>query len=78
MPIRASNIAYNELLHVVIVGNVEYLKSKSTQMTDRKRERRQRETRTTERERKKEEDRGRERCRKKERKRKRKIRKTDR
>ena len=30
MPIRASNIAYNELLHVVIVGNVEYLKSKSS------------------------------------------------
>ena len=26
MPIRASNIAYNELLHVVIVGNVDYLK----------------------------------------------------
>ena len=29
MPIRASNIAYNELLHVVIVGNLEYLKSES-------------------------------------------------
>ena len=28
MPIRASNIAYNELLHVVIVGNVDYLKCK--------------------------------------------------
>jgi hypothetical protein len=29
MPIRASNIAYNELLHVVIVGNVDYLKCES-------------------------------------------------
>lgn len=29
MPLRASNIHYNELLQVVIVGNVDYLKSKS-------------------------------------------------
>ncbi len=28
MPLRASNIHYNDLLHVVIVGNAEYLKSK--------------------------------------------------
>jgi potassium large conductance calcium-activated channel subfamily M alpha protein 1 len=28
MPIRASNIHYNDLLHVVIVGNGDYLKSK--------------------------------------------------
>ena len=29
MPIRASNIHYNDLLHVVILGDAEYLKSKS-------------------------------------------------
>ena len=28
MPIRASNIHYKDLIHVVIVGNVDYLKSK--------------------------------------------------
>ena len=28
MPIRASNIDYKDLIHVVIVGNVDYLKSK--------------------------------------------------
>jgi potassium large conductance calcium-activated channel subfamily M alpha protein 1 len=27
MPIRASNISYKDLLHVVIVGDAEYLKS---------------------------------------------------
>ena len=29
MPIRASNIHYNDLLHVVILGDAEYLKSKT-------------------------------------------------
>ena len=28
MPIRASNIHYNDLLHVVIIGDADYLKSK--------------------------------------------------
>ena len=28
MPIRASNIHYKDLIHVVIVGNVDYLKSR--------------------------------------------------
>ena len=28
MPMRASNIHYNDLLHVVIIGDVNYLKSK--------------------------------------------------
>ena len=26
MPIRASNIHFNDLVHVVIIGNIEYLK----------------------------------------------------
>lgn len=30
MPLRASNIEYGRLLHVVILGNAEYLKSKIT------------------------------------------------
>ena len=31
MPIRASNIHYNDLLHVVIIGDADYLKSKFIQ-----------------------------------------------
>ena len=32
MPIRASNIHYNDLLHVVIIGDADYLKSKLVQI----------------------------------------------
>ena len=34
MPIRASNIHYKDLIHVVIVGNVDYLKSKLELITN--------------------------------------------
>ena len=34
MPIRASNIHYKDLIHVVIVGNVDYLKSKLEPIID--------------------------------------------
>ena len=29
MPLRASNLSYHELIQVVIVGNVDYIKSKA-------------------------------------------------